>query len=69
MITQADMPAIMGLDVAASDSRVEEVTRWKELGVGRLVCGVPGSAVTDESIHELADHLRLAGISLEPGKA
>lgn len=69
MITQADMPAIMGLDVAASDSRVAEIARWKELGVDRLVCGVPGSATTDESIHELVEHLALAGVPLEPQRA
>jgi alkanesulfonate monooxygenase SsuD/methylene tetrahydromethanopterin reductase-like flavin-dependent oxidoreductase (luciferase family) len=62
MIEQVDMPAVMDMHVADSQSRVEELRRWRESGIDRLVCGVPGLATTDEPLYELIEHLEAAGI-------
>jgi alkanesulfonate monooxygenase SsuD/methylene tetrahydromethanopterin reductase-like flavin-dependent oxidoreductase (luciferase family) len=64
MIQQSDMPAVMQMNVADSQSRVEELGRWREVGIDRLVCGVPGLATTLEPLHELIEHLEAAGIPI-----
>ena len=70
MMEQADVPSIMNMNVAAdAESRVAEIARWRELGLDRLVCAAPGIADTDESLHELVEHLALAGIPLSPPAA
>jgi alkanesulfonate monooxygenase SsuD/methylene tetrahydromethanopterin reductase-like flavin-dependent oxidoreductase (luciferase family) len=66
MMEQHDVPSIMNMAVADAESRVAEITAWKDLGLDRLVCAAPGVADTDESLHELVDHLHLAGVGLGP---
>ena len=39
---------------------------WVELGLDRVVCGVPGLVDTDEGLYELIDDCRTAGIELAP---
>jgi alkanesulfonate monooxygenase SsuD/methylene tetrahydromethanopterin reductase-like flavin-dependent oxidoreductase (luciferase family) len=65
MMEQADVPSIMNMNVADAESRVAEIARWRELGLDRLVCAAPGVADTDESLHELVEHLAQAGVPLE----
>jgi hypothetical protein len=40
-----------------------------ELGLDRVVCGVPGLVDTDEGLHELIEDCRAAGIELSPAPA
>ena len=63
---QHDVPSIMNMSVADAESRVAEIAAWNELGLDRLVCAAPGVADTDESLHELVEHLAAAGVPL-PG--
>lgn len=63
MMEQADVASVMKMNIADSDSRVEELARWSEVGVQRLMCGVPGLAATDDPLDELIEHLRLAGVT------
>jgi hypothetical protein len=71
MMTQEDIPSVMGtFDISQLTSRVEEFQRSAEIGIDRMCCGVPGLAETDESLYELVDDLREAGVTLdrsEPG--
>jgi hypothetical protein len=66
MMTQADVPAIMNADLSKLKGRAEEFAGWREMGIDRLTCGVPGLADTDEGLYELLDDLRAAGIELAP---
>ena len=68
-MTQDDVPSIMPATLGNLKTRAEEIATWKELGAGRLVLGAPGAADTDESIYELVEDLRLAGIELTPAEA
>jgi alkanesulfonate monooxygenase SsuD/methylene tetrahydromethanopterin reductase-like flavin-dependent oxidoreductase (luciferase family) len=68
-MTQDDVPSIMPADLGALGTRAEEIARWRELGMDRLVLGAPGAADTDESLYELVDDLRTAGIELAPAPA
>jgi hypothetical protein len=65
MMRQEDLPAVMSFDLSALTTRAEEIARWKEIGVDRLCCGAPGLADTDESLYELVEDLRAAGIELD----
>lgn len=65
MMEQHDVPAIMNMSLERdAGSRVAEIAEWKALGLDRLVCAAPGVVDTDESLHELVDHLAAAGVSL-----
>jgi len=64
MMRQEDLPAIMDYDFNALLPRAEELRRWVELGLDRVVCGVPGLVDTDEGLHELIEDCQAAGISL-----
>lgn len=64
-----DLPAIMPYDFDALLPRAEEMARWVELGIGTVICGVPGLVDTDEGVYELLDDLREAGIELAPTAA
>ena len=66
MMEQADVPSVMNMNVADAESRVAEITAWRELGLDRLVCAAPGIADTDESLYELIEHLEQAGVPLTP---
>ena len=57
-----DLPAIMPYDFAALRPRADEMARWVELGIDRVICGVPGLVDTDEGVYELIDDCRAAGI-------
>lgn len=48
--------------VEALGTRAEEIARWVDLGFDRLTAAIPGLATTDESLHELIDDCRAAGI-------
>jgi alkanesulfonate monooxygenase SsuD/methylene tetrahydromethanopterin reductase-like flavin-dependent oxidoreductase (luciferase family) len=69
MMEQSDVPSIMDMNVADAESRVAEIAMWRELGLDRLVCAAPGVADTDESLHELVEHLALAGVPLDDTQA
>jgi alkanesulfonate monooxygenase SsuD/methylene tetrahydromethanopterin reductase-like flavin-dependent oxidoreductase (luciferase family) len=64
MMEQADLPAIMSFDFSTLSTRTEELARWVELGMDRVVCGVPGLVDTDEGLYELIEDCRAAGIEL-----
>jgi hypothetical protein len=64
LMTQADVPAIMNADFSTLKPRAEEFAGWREMGIDRLTCGVPGLADTDEGLYELLDDLNLAGLEL-----
>jgi alkanesulfonate monooxygenase SsuD/methylene tetrahydromethanopterin reductase-like flavin-dependent oxidoreductase (luciferase family) len=68
-MVKEDLPAIMPYDFDALLPRAEEMARWVELGVGTVICGVPGMADTDEGVYELLDDLRAAGVELAPTAA
>lgn len=65
LMRQEDLPAIMSFDFSRLTTRAEELARWVELGIDRVVCGVPGLADSDESLHELLEDCRTAGIEVE----
>jgi alkanesulfonate monooxygenase SsuD/methylene tetrahydromethanopterin reductase-like flavin-dependent oxidoreductase (luciferase family) len=62
MMRQEDVPAIMSADFSTLTTRTEEFGRWVELGLDRIICGVPGLVDTDEGLYELIDDVRAAGI-------
>jgi hypothetical protein len=66
MMRQEDVPAIMSADFSKLTTRAEELAMWVELGLDRVVCGVPGLVDTDEGLYELIDDCRTAGIELAP---
>ncbi len=67
MMTQADMPSVMSFDLSNLSTRVEEIQAWREMGIDRMCCGAPGLNETDESLYELVDDLRAAGVELDRG--
>jgi alkanesulfonate monooxygenase SsuD/methylene tetrahydromethanopterin reductase-like flavin-dependent oxidoreductase (luciferase family) len=68
MTRQEDMPpAGMQTDLSQLPTRVEEITAWRDAGVDRLMCGVPGLANTDETLYEFLEDLQATGISLTRG--
>ena len=69
MMEQADVPSIMPASTAAAGSRAAELAAWREMGIGRIVVGAPGMADTDESLDELVEDIREAGIKLTPPAA
>ena len=69
LMRKEDLPAIMPYDFDALPPRAEELARWVELGIDRVICGAPGLANTDEGLYELLDDLRTAGIELAPAAA
>jgi alkanesulfonate monooxygenase SsuD/methylene tetrahydromethanopterin reductase-like flavin-dependent oxidoreductase (luciferase family) len=66
MMTPADLPAILKADFSKLGTRAEELAGWRELGIGRMTCGVPGLVDTDEGLYELIDDCRAAGIEIAP---
>jgi len=66
MMEQSDVPAIMPASTAAAGSRAAELAAWREMGIDRIVVGAPGMADTDESLDELVEDIRAAGIMLTP---
>lgn len=68
-MAKEDLPAIMPYDLDAILPRADEMARWVELGIGTVICGVPGLADTDEGVYELLDDLRSAGVGLTPPAA
>jgi hypothetical protein len=68
MMTNADIPSVMGtFDISQLTTRVEEFQRSAAVGIDRMCCGVPGLAETDESLYELVDDLKAAGVTLDRG--
>ncbi len=65
MMAQEDLPAVMSYDLGNLTTRAEEIQAWHEMGIDQLVCGLPGAADTDESLHELVDDLAKAGVHLD----
>lgn len=63
LMTTEDVPPALGWDLSEVGNRVDELVAWRELGIDRLVCGVPGIADSDDPIHELIDHLGQAGLA------
>ena len=61
MMKQEDLPAIMDYDFSTILPRPEELGRWVELGLDRVICGVPGLVDTDDGLYELIDDCRAAG--------
>ena len=53
--------------VEAGARRVDELARFRELGVHRVMELVPGSATTDEALERYAEDARAAGVALTPG--
>lgn len=66
MMRQEDVPGIMSADLSKLTTRSEELAHWVDLGLDRVVCGVPGLVDTDEGIYELIEDCRTAGIELTP---
>lgn len=66
MMEQSDVPSIMPAITAAAGTRAAELAAWREMGIGRIVVGAPGMADTDESLDELVEDIRTAGIELTP---
>jgi alkanesulfonate monooxygenase SsuD/methylene tetrahydromethanopterin reductase-like flavin-dependent oxidoreductase (luciferase family) len=69
MMRQEDVPAIMSADFSTLTTRSEEFARWVELGIDRIICGVPGLVDTDEGLYELIDDVRAAGIEFAAAQA
>jgi alkanesulfonate monooxygenase SsuD/methylene tetrahydromethanopterin reductase-like flavin-dependent oxidoreductase (luciferase family) len=67
MMRQEDIPSVLSVNLATLSSRPEELARWIELGMDRVVCGVPGLVDTDEALHELIEDCGIAGIEIVPG--
>ena len=65
MMTQEDMPSVMSFDLSNLTTRAEEIQAWREMGIDRMCCGAPGLAETDETLYELVDDLRKAGVTLD----
>jgi alkanesulfonate monooxygenase SsuD/methylene tetrahydromethanopterin reductase-like flavin-dependent oxidoreductase (luciferase family) len=63
---QEDVPSIMSADFSTLTTRTEEFARWVELGLDRIICGVPGLVDSDEGLFELIDDVRAAGIAFPP---
>lgn len=59
---QEDVPAIMSADFSTLTTRAEEFAHWVDVGLDRIICGVPGIVDTDEGVYELMDDVRAAGI-------
>ena len=66
MMTPADLPAILKADFSKLGTRAEELAGWRELGMDRVTCGVPGLADTDEGLYELIEDCRMAGLAITP---
>ncbi len=65
MSRQEDLRAAgMMTDLATLPSRAEEIASWRDLGVARLMCGIPGLANTDETMYEFLEDCQAAGIEL-----
>jgi hypothetical protein len=68
MSRQEDLTAAgMMTDLAALPTRAEEIASWRDLGVSRLMCGIPGLANTDETMYEFVEDCQTAGVALEEG--
>jgi alkanesulfonate monooxygenase SsuD/methylene tetrahydromethanopterin reductase-like flavin-dependent oxidoreductase (luciferase family) len=66
MTTPADIPGVLDVDLATLGTRAEDLVVWRDLGIGRLMCGAPGLANSDEPLYELLDDLATAGLALTP---
>jgi len=69
MTTPADIPSVVQASLDNVGTRVDDLLAWRDLGVERLMCGVPGVANTDETLYEFLDDCRAAGLVLEPAAA
>ena len=69
MMTPADLPAILKADFSKLGTRAEELAGWRDLDMGRVICGVPGLADSDEGLYELIEDCRTAGIEIGPATA
>jgi hypothetical protein len=69
MTTPADIPSVVQASLDNVGTRVEDLVAWRELGIDRLMCGVPGLANTDETLYELLDDWRTTGLAPEPASA
>ena len=63
---QEDLPAIMDYDFSTILPRADELRRWVEVGLDRVICGVPGLIDTDEGLYELIEDCRAAGVEFTP---
>lgn len=48
--------------------RAEAFVHWRELGLSRVITGVPGLATTDEALYELVEDCAEAGLELGPAR-
>jgi alkanesulfonate monooxygenase SsuD/methylene tetrahydromethanopterin reductase-like flavin-dependent oxidoreductase (luciferase family) len=69
LMRQEDVPALMSADFSRLTTRAEEFAVWVELGLDKIICGVPGLVDTDEGLYELIDDLHKAGIEFGPAAA
>ena len=69
MMKQEDLPAIMDYDFSTILPRADELRRWVDLGLDRVICGVPGLVDTDEGLYELIEDCRAAGVEFVPAIA
>lgn len=53
---------------SALPRRAEAFALWRELGLSRVITGVPGLATTDETLDELVEDCIEAGLELEPAR-
>ena len=65
MSRQEDLRAAgIRTDLATLPTRAEEIATWRDLGVSRLMCGIPGLANTDETMYEFVEDCQTAGVAL-----
>jgi alkanesulfonate monooxygenase SsuD/methylene tetrahydromethanopterin reductase-like flavin-dependent oxidoreductase (luciferase family) len=65
MMKPEDLPGVMShFDLSKLGTRAEELATFRELGVARMECGVPGLVDTDEGLYELMEDCRTAGITM-----
>lgn len=47
-------------------TRAEALSVWGDLGLSRVIAGVPGLAATDETLYEFAEDCQAAGVVMAP---
>ncbi len=66
MSRQEDLRAAgMMTNLATLPTRAEEIATWRDLGVSRLMCGIPGLANTNETMYEFIEDCQAAGVALQ----
>ncbi len=69
MARQEDLQtAGMMTELATLPTRAEEIATWRDLGVARLMCGIPGLANTEETMYEFVEDCQTAGVTLEEAR-